>query len=265
MRLIDTHCHLEMEEFSGDLDATIERANKNGVEKIITVGCTLKTAYEAIEISKKYKNVFVAIGFHPGEIISKNSEEILDDLEKIEELAKELKVVAIGEIGLEYRGLENDEENKQKQKEFFLRQLAMAERLNKPVMIHCRGAYEDLIKILAGYKNEGGKINGVVHCFSGRLSQAKKILELGLHLSFTGIITYVHDYDAIIKEAPLEKILLETDAPYLTPVPYRGQRNEPAYVLEIAKRIAEIKEVSLEKIADRTTQNASSIFYIFKN
>jgi TatD DNase family protein len=261
MRLIDTHCHLEMEEFYGDLGAVIERADKNGVEKIITVGCSVEESHKSLALAQKHESVYAAIGLHPGGL-TKKIENILDDLEKIEELAKEEKVVAIGEIGLEYRGLESDDDSKQKQKEIFLRQLSMAERLKKPVMIHCRGAYEDLIKILAGYKNEGGIISGVVHCFSGRLSQAKKLLELGLHLSFTGIITYARDYDTVIKETLLEKILLETDAPYLSPVPYRGQRNEPAYILEIAKRIAEIKGVSFEEAAEKTTENAQSLFNI---
>ena len=262
MNFIDTHCHLEMEGFSGDLDAVVERAKDNNVEKIITIGCSLKSAYQAIEISNKYENVYAAIGLHPGNLV-KETEQILDDLEKIEELAKNPKVVAIGEIGLEYRGLETDEAAKQKQKEIFLRQLSIAERLKKPAMIHCRSAYENLINILKP-KTYNLKPNskGVVHCFSGRLSQAKKLLDLGFFISFTGVITYARDYDNVIKEIPLERLLLETDAPFLAPVPYRGQRNEPAYVVEIAKKIAEIKGISLEEVALKTSRAAEELFKI---
>ncbi len=258
MAFIDTHCHLNMEEFADDLEKVLDKADKAGVKKIIDIGCDLKSAKKSIELSRKYDNVFSVIGIHPGEI--KNYEKALTDFESIKEMAKDKKVVGIGEIGLDYKGLESDEETKIRQKEFFLRFLSLAEELNKPVAIHCRGAYDDLIKILSGYKNEGGKFKGVVHCFSGRLSQAKKLLDLGLFVSFTGIITYARDYDNLIKKIPLEKILLETDAPFLAPVPFRGKRNEPAFVVEVAKKIAEIKEVSLEEVAEKTTQNVNQLF-----
>ncbi len=273
MMLIDTHCHLGMEEFSGDLDSVIKRANKNGVEKIITIACSLEEAHQALALTRKYESVYAAIGLHPGNLV-KETEEILDDLEKIEDLAKKSKVVAIGEIGLDYRGLENDD-SKQKQKEFFLRQLSIAERLKKPAMIHCRNAYNDLITLLKAktYSAKGDissearynlkpNLKGVVHCFSGRLSQAKKLLDLGFFISFTGVIAYARDYDNVIKEIPLERLLLETDAPFLAPTPYRGQRNEPAYVVEIAKKIAEIKGISFEEVALKTSRAAEELFKI---
>jgi len=263
-KLVDTHCHLGMKNFSKDLDLVIKRAAESGVEKIITIGCTLKEAFKVVDLAQKYDSVYAAIGLHPGELFSKNYEEILNDLEEIEELAKNKKVVAIGEIGLEYRGLENDD-FKQKQKEIFLRQLSMAERVKKPVMIHCRKAYEDLIKTLTSYhelQTTNHKLIGVVHCFTGRLSQAKKLLDLGFFISFTGVITYARDYDNVIREVPLERMLLETDAPFLAPLPYRGQRNEPAYVLEVAKKIAEIKNLSLKEVALKTTKAAEELLKI---
>jgi len=259
MKFIDTHCHLDMEEFSKDCDNVVKKAKENGVEKIITIGCNLNSAYRALEISKKHENIFVAIGIHPNEITKKNYEGLLNELEEIEKLAKEKKVVAIGEIGLDYRGLEKDED-KEKQKEFFLRQFSIAQRLKKPVIIHCREAYENLIDILKAKSYQLETIYGVVHCFSGRLSQAKKILDLGFFVSFTGIITYSRSYDNVIKEISLERLLIETDAPFLAPLPYRGQRNEPAYVVEIAKKIAEIKKISLVEVAEKTSQNANLLF-----
>jgi TatD DNase family protein len=198
------------------------------------------------------------------------------DFEKYLELAKNPKVVAIGEIGLDYKieNKEREEEIKEKQKQVFLEQLELTQRMNKPVIIHCREAYQDLFDVLNAFQvgcascsfscpgAGAGQLEGVIHCFVGNQEEAKRFLEMGFYLGFNGIITFSDQYDELIKKIPLEKILLETDCPYLAPASYRGKRNEPLYVKHAAERIAQIKEISFEKVAGQTTKNARELFEI---
>ena len=163
----------------------------------------------------------------------------------------------MGEIGLEY-GDEINQGAKDKQKEVLIKQLELAQQIGKSVMFHCRKAYDDLIEVLTTYT----QLKGVIHCFMGRWSQAEKLIGLGFHIGFNGLITYARDYDKMIEKLPLEKILLETDSPYLTPVPHRDKRNEPLYIKYVAEKIAEIKKIKFEQVAQQTTKNAKKLFGI---
>ncbi len=273
--LIDTHAHLNFSAFKDDADETVKRALDKDVW-IINVGSQYSTSERAVLMAERYQEgVFAAIGIHPihlSELIFKDK---VDDDEEVEfhpsmeefdekryiELAKSKKVVAIGEIGLDYF---HNKENKEKQKEVFSAQIDMAMKLDLPIIIHCREAYNDVIEILRDKKIKyGEKLRGVVHCFSGRLSQAKIYTEeLGFHLGFNGIITFDRSYDKVVREIDLKHILIETDCPYLTPVPFRGKRNEPVYVKYVAEKIAEIKGIDLAKIEKITTENARRLFRV---
>lgn len=273
--LIDTHSHLNFSAFKDDADETVKRASDKDVW-IINVGSQYSTSERAVLMAEKYQEgVFAAIGIHPihlSELIFKDK---VDDDEEVEfhpsveefdekrytELAKSKKVVAVGEIGLDYF---HNKENKEKQKEVFSVQIDMAMKLDLPIIIHCREAYNDVIEILKSKKEKyEDKLRGVVHCFSGRLTQAKIYTEeLGFHLGFNGIITFDRSYDKVVREIDLKNILIETDCPYLTPIPFRGKRNEPVYVKYVAEKIAEIKGIDLAKIEKITTENARRLFGI---
>lgn len=250
--LVDTHAHLNFKDYESDCDEVVKMAFKNGVW-IINAGANFETSKKAVELAEKYpQGVFAAVGLHPSEIANEEF-----SYEKYKELALSEKVVAIGEIGLDYFRLKNnDSEIKEKQKEIFIRQIELAAELKKPVSIHCRYAHNDVLEIL------NFKLKGVIHCFTGTGEQAKRYRELGFKLAFNGIITFSRDYDEILKETPIEDILLETDCPYLAPVPYRGRRNEPSYVVETAKKLAEIKNLPFEEAAEKTFKNAAEVFKI---
>jgi TatD DNase family protein len=256
--LIDTHCHLDFEDFDKDREEVIKRAREGGIGKIINIGCNLERAKKSLEIANKYDFIFASIGLHPQEA-DLGDEEFFANLEK---LLKEPKVVAIGECGLEYFGEHNNPEIREKQKEVFIRQLELAKKYNKPVIIHCRNAYTEVLEILKKEKEKNPELSGVVHCFVGRLSQAEEFLKLGFLISFTGIITYARDYDKVIKAVPLDKIMVETDAPFVASLPFRGQRNEPLYVKYVASKIAELKGLSFDEVASATTKNAENLFGI---
>ncbi len=253
---IDTHAHLNLGDYKNDADKVIKGALENGVF-MINVGVDFKTSKKAIELAEKYSSVYAAVGFHPND----SKEEF--DYSTIKELAKNKRVVAIGETGLDYYRIKDDEiENKNKQKEIFKKQIELALELKKPLIIHCRGAHNDLISILNTKYSIQNTRSGVLHSFSGNLEQAEKYHEIGFKIAFNGIITFSRDYDEVILKTPLEDILIETDCPFLTPNPYRGKRNEPLYVVEVAKKIAEIKNLSLGEIEEQTTKNAQELFSI---
>jgi TatD DNase family protein len=262
--MIDTHAHIDFKEFDSDREEVIKRFFDGGGEKIINVGCDLKSSERSHKLAENNKNVFASVGIHPhdADTVDKQS------LKKIEELIQHYKVIAVGEIGLDYfRNLSPQE----KQIEAFKLQLELAENHKMPIIIHCRDAYNDLLDILKGYKTSNWK--GVVHCFAASWKIAKEFLDLGFYIGFTGIITYYKDqpesefdgepeiYKAI-KNTPLNKILIETDCPYISPVPHRGNRNEPLFVKYIAEKIAHIKNISFEKIKKTTSKNAINLFRI---
>lgn len=297
--LIDTHAHVNFNAFSEDSEEVIRRALKDDIW-MINVGSQYSTSKRAVEFSGKFsQGVFAAVGLHPIHLKEQKIREEIDPLEEFgfetrpeifnyeeyKKLVDHEKVVAIGEVGLDYFHLQaaeprgNDtrnhaetiEDQKRKQKENFIKHLELARELDKPVIIHCREAHNDVIEILRKFikihpspplQKEGGALRGVIHSFGGRWNQAQEYFELGFFIGFNGLITFARDYDKVIKKAPLERILIETDCPYLTPVPHRGKRNEPSYVKYVAEKIAEIKEISFEEVARVTTENARRLFGI---
>lgn len=266
--MFDTHAHLNFKAFNVDRDEVIKRALENNI-RIINVGVDWKTSQESVELAEKYpERIFAAIGLHPTSV---GEEEF--NYEKYKELAQNKKVVAIGEIGLDYYRFKNSkfknqnaklqfknqnyEDFKKSQKQIFTKQLELARELNKAVIIHCREAHEDVFNIIFNFK-----LKGVIHSFSGNIRQAEEYRRLGFKIAFNGIITFSRDYDEVISKTPLKDLLLETDCPFLTPLPYRGQRNEPSYLIEIAKKIAEIKNIKLEEVIKQTAKNTGEVFNI---
>ena len=258
--LIDTHCHLNFEGFEKDYEEVIKRCLARDM-KMIVIGSQYPTSQKAIEIAEKYENIFAAVGFHPVHV-----QEQEFNLGEFAKLADHPKVVAIGETGLDYYHLwadSKDEEEKVKnqQKEVMFELLELSKKKRKPAILHCRDAYEDLI---AALKEKNQEVKAVVHCFLGSRKIAKEFLEMGFNLGFTGILTFTDDKELfeVVKETPLERIFIETDAPYLSPEPYRGKRCEPSYVEFVAKKIAEIKNIPLEKVIEQTAKNAEEFFRI---
>ncbi len=284
--LIDTHCHINFDDYKNDADQVIRQALDNDIWLILS-GTDIKSSNRALSLANKYeKGVYVAVGLHPSNLHDqtfeeKDSEGKIKQISKIkaqdfdfgvyEKLAKFEKVVAIGEIGLDYYRLDpGQDKNKQKKKqqEVFAAQLFLARSLYLPVIIHCRQAHDDLLTMLQDFKAEYGHLLptdkpwGVLHCFSGDEDLAWKYFKLGLIISFTGLITFSSNWDEMIRKIPLDKIMVETDSPYMTPEPYRGERNEPFLVQYVAKRIADIRGIKLEKVAERTTETAKQLFNI---
>ncbi|MBU0580613.1 MAG: TatD family hydrolase [Candidatus Margulisbacteria bacterium] len=251
--LIDTHAHLNFSQFADTTPLEIiNRAKATGVNKIINIGSDLKASEESVALAQQFPEIYATVGLHPHDASSFTD----ITLAKLAKLAKpENKVIAIGEIGLDYFKYDG---NRNVQKNTFRKLLGLAKELNLPVVIHDRDAHEDILGIL----KEIRPTKGVVHCFSGDLEFANKIFDLGFLISFTGNITFpkAQNLRDVINTVPLEKIMLETDCPFLAPVPHRGKRNEPAYVLDIAKKIAEIKNVYLEEVAKVTTNTAQDFF-----
>ncbi len=280
---IDTHCHLNFNEYKED---AIEIAQKtlSADTEMIVVGSMLKTSTRAVEFAEKFsKGVYSAIGLHPSHLINqivKNEKAESDkykfitkaEIYKEENYQKLIdssnKIVAIGEIGLEYFRLPENKEKAEKikklQRQVFKKQLNLAKKNNLPIIIHCREAHDDLYSIINDFVKEKKPLNdwGVIHCFSGDYKLAKKYNSLGLKISFTGLITFVNQWDEVIKKIPLEKIIVETDSPYLSPVPFRGKRNEPLNVKEVVKKIAELKGLEIEKVSKITYNNAKKLFKI---
>ena len=251
MRLVDTHCHLDNEKFDEDRLDVIDRI-KGNLEFCVNIGYDLTSSKKSLELAKKYDFIYAVIGVHPIDI-AEYDEEIEKELEL---LAKDSKVVAIGEIGLDYHWMT---EPKEIQQERFRRQLEFAKRLNKPVVIHTRDAMEDTVNILKEYPN----ITGVIHCYPGSLETAKQLVDR-FYLGIGGTLTFKNSKKIVevVKNIPLDRIVIETDCPYLTPEPFRGKRNEPIYVEYIAKKIAEIKEITVEDVAKITTENAKKLYRI---
>lgn len=274
MLLIDTHSHVNFKDYKSDGDAVIKRALKNDIW-LINVGAEFGSSERAVKYSQKYhEGVFAAVGLHPVHLQDQKIKERDIEFEtkaeefdagKYKELAGQPKVVAIGEVGLDYYRVKDDEAKiKEKQKEIFKKQIELAIELDKPIIIHCRNAHADVLEILKSYfLNPKSQARGVIHSFSGNYKQARQYREMGFKIAFNGIITFARDYDKAILDTPLEDILIETDCPYLTPVPYRGKRNEPLYAIEVAKKLAELKGVSLEQVAEQTTKNAKEVFEFF--
>ena len=253
--LFDTHVHLNDDQFDDDLEEVIERARLNGVERVVVVGFDEKTIKRAMELIDTYDFMYAAIGWHPVDAI-----DLTDSyLDWIEELTAHPKVVAIGEIGLDYHW---DKSPKDIQQAVFRRQIQLAKKLDLPIIIHNREATEDVVAIL---EEEGAaEVGGIMHCFSGSPETAKRCLEMNFYISLGGPVTFKNAVKPkeVAKEVPLDRLLIETDCPYLAPHPYRGKRNEPSYVKLVAEQIAELKGISFEEVARVTTENANRLFRI---
>jgi TatD DNase family protein len=251
--LIDSHAHLEMKEFEPDREDVINRASQAGVDLIVTVGTNLNLSRKAVALAGRYENIYATVGVHPHDV-AKISNKTYDDLK---ELARQKKVVAYGEIGLDFfRNISPQD----KQIEMFGKQLEIAHELGLPVVIHDREAHQQTLEIV-----ESSQVRqGVFHCFSGDYAMAKKCLDLGFYLSIPGVVTFAKSITIqdVVSKVPLTLLLLETDCPYLTPNPYRGKRNEPAFIIHTAKKVAEIKGVSWEEVAMVTSENTRKLFRI---
>jgi len=251
--LIDSHAHLEMKEFEHDRREVIERAKLAGVDFIVTVGTNLALSRKAVSLATQYENIYATIGIHPHDV-GKIGYKTYDDLK---ELARNKKVVAYGEIGLDFfRNIAPQA----LQKEKFGEQLQLAQELKLPVIIHDRDAHEQSLQMV----KDSGIRQGVFHCFSGDYAMARKCLDLGFYLSVPGVVTFgkAQTLQNVVKNVPLSSLLLETDCPYLTPDPYRGKRNEPAYIVHTAQKVAEIKGLPWEEVATIAAQNTLDLFRI---
>lgn len=250
---IDTHCHLQFSDFDADREEALRRAKKRGVEKIIVPGIDIASSRQALDLARDFsKMIAAAVGIHPYGATKMYEWKEVSEL--IEAMISEKNIAALGEIGLDYFRFKSNEA-RHRQKVIFEAQLALAKQKNLPVIIHCREAWDDMLEILAGIK-----VKGVMHCFSGGRLHLERVLDLGLYLGVDGNITYSKYLQTVLKDAPIERILLETDSPYLTPIPYRGKRNEPAYLPLVAEELARILTVPVEEVEAKTTQNAQELF-----
>ena len=251
--LIDSHAHLEMPEFKRDLEAVIQRAKESGVEYIFTVGTEKKDWSRALEIANSHPSIYAILGVHPH-----NAKEIDDHTYPIlKELCQNGKVKAYGEIGLDFfRNLSP----RDIQLKRFREQIGLAKELRFPIVVHDREAHQETLEILRSEKAE--ECGGIIHCFSGDYEMAKVCMDMGFYISVPGSVTFKNseDFREIVKRIPLESLLVETDAPFLTPEPFRGKRNEPSYVRYTAQKVAEIKKVSFDKVAEATTENAMRVY-----
>jgi len=253
--MFDTHSHIQYNKFDDDRVEVLQRAKDSGV-KMICVGTDYEMSQKAIYLAEKHEGIWASVGLHPNDNLDEKY-----DSNVYEELARHPKVVAIGEIGLDYYRTP-DEEQQRIQKARFQEQISLAVRLNKPLIIHCREAHTGMIEVIGNWKLEIGNsaLRGVIHSFTGTREEAQKYLELGFYIGLNGIITFTDQYNEIVENIPLKRILLETDAPFLTPIPHRGKRNEPSYVKFVAERIAEIKKLSLAEVESVTDMNAKELF-----
>ncbi|MBI2034438.1 MAG: TatD family hydrolase [Candidatus Levybacteria bacterium] len=291
--MIDVHCHLNFKAFNNDLDEVIKRASEAGVEKIINVGTKIDSSNKAVELAEKYENLYAIVGIHPhhadklteghpgvppgrddriskkGDSIASLQNDNYDDwISQLESLAKHPKVVGIGECGMDYFSYKsNDIVDPSLQREVFIKQIELAHKLKLPLQIHNRHAGKDILDVLINHKSYLLNPPGMFHCMSGNIDFLQKVLSLGFYVGFDGNITYEGKAPGeetalsdLVAYSPLDRMVIETDSPYLTPVPYRGKRNEPAYAIMVSEHIASLKGCSPEKINEQTTRNVFSVF-----
>lgn len=253
--LIDSHCHLYLGSWANDLTNIINNARSNNVGKFVCPGIDIATSKKCIEIATEHDEAFAAVGVHPHDA----KDAPINFIETLKELANNDTVVAIGEIGLDfYRNISDPKI----QIDVFIRQLELAQNKNLPVIIHNREADEEIINTLKDFQ----PVNGVAHCFSSDLETANKLLDLGLYISFAGNLTYKNSgLPEVVENVPLDKILVETDSPYLSPIPFRGKENEPSRVRLVAEKIAEIKGISFDEVATITRKNTETLFNLPSN
>ncbi|MEC0276647.1 MULTISPECIES: TatD family hydrolase [Peribacillus] len=253
--LFDTHVHVNAEQFNEDLEDVIERAKEAGVDNMVVVGFDRPTIIRAMELIETYDFMYAAVGWHPVDAIDMTE----DDLQWIEELSNHPKVVAIGEMGLDYHW---DKSPKDVQMEVFRKQIRLAKKVGLPIIIHNREATADIVNILK--EEEASRVGGIMHCFSGSAETALECVNMNFYISLGGPVTFKNAKKPkeVAAAVPLDRLLIETDCPYLAPHPYRGKRNEPSYVKLVAEQIAEIKQLSIEEVSRATTKNAKKLFGI---
>lgn len=250
---IDTHVHLNADQYDEDLQEVIDRALENNVTKMIVIGFDRKTIERAMELTENYEFIYAVIGWHPVDAIDCTAE----DLEWIEELSAHPKVVGIGETGLDYHW---DKSPKEVQQEVFRKQIQLAKKVQLPIIIHNREATEDVLRILK--EEQAEEVGGVMHCFSGSVETARESIDMNFMISLGGPVTFKNAKKPkeVAELIPIEHLMIETDAPYLAPHPYRGKRNEPSYVPLVAEEIARLKGLTIEEVGEKTTKNAEQFF-----
>jgi len=275
---IDTHCHLHFPAFDAERDAVLMRMREKHVAAI-TVGTSIRTSEEGIRFAEKHDDIWATVGYHPEHLTSsyhdasEGPSDAFDPTEIARLASSSSKAVAIGETGLDFFRIDTDRDHtdaRRMQEDALRQHISIAHDLHKPIVIHCRDAFQRLAEIVQEEQTAGRRVEGVVHCFTGSWEHARPLLDLGLHLSFTGIITFPpkksddpeRQMHRVIERMPIERLLIETDAPWLAPVPHRGEKNEPAYVELVARKIAELRGTSLDDIARHTTENARKLFGI---
>ncbi|USK75129.1 TatD family hydrolase [Peribacillus frigoritolerans] len=253
--LFDTHVHVNAEQFNEDLEDVLERAKEAGVHNMVVVGFDRPTIIRAMELIETYDFMYAAVGWHPVDAIDMTE----DDLQWIEELSNHPKVVAIGEMGLDYHW---DKSPKDVQMEVFRKQIRLAKKVGLPIIIHNREATADIVNILK--EEEASRVGGIMHCFSGSAETALECINMNFYISLGGPVTFKNAKKPkeVAAAVPLDRLLIETDCPYLAPHPYRGKRNEPSYVKLVAEQIAEIKQLTIEEVSQATTENAKKLFGI---
>ncbi len=250
--IIDTHAHYDDEQFDADREALLGMMQENGIGKIVNASAAISSWDSVIELTRRYPFVYGMIGVHPDEVGGLDEEKLF----RMEQLLKEEKIVAVGEIGLDYYW---DKENHDLQKEWFIRQLDLARKKEKPVIIHSREAAADTMEIMKEYASG---LRGVIHCYSYSAEMAKEYVKMGYYIGIGGVVTFKNakKLKQVVQEIPLESIVLETDCPYLAPVPYRGKRNSSLYLPYVAERIAQIKQMTAQEVIDITNANARKLF-----
>ncbi len=262
--MIDAHCHLNFQAFANDYDEAIKRAIKAGVEIMLVTGTSIESSQKAVELARKYKQIYAIVGVHPH-----HADKVEKGWDKeIERLAKLPKVVGIGEVGMDYYSYQsNGIVDPKIQRKVFEKQIEISLANKLPLQVHGRHAGKDILEIVSGYKNQLLNPPGMFHCFAGNLEYLEKVLELGFAVGFDGNITYKGlapgedtTLSELVEHTPLKRLITETDAPYLSPVPYRGSRNEPSYVIIVGSSIAKIKQTSFDEVDSATSANARRIF-----
>ena len=253
--IIDTHCHLDMEQFNQDRENVIQRARDNGVSFILNIGCDVASSYRSLELAERYDFIYASAGIHPHDVEGLTE----DDYVHLEKLHEHPKVIAVGETGLDYF---KNYSPKEDQCKHFRRQAEMASKLGKPIVIHSREANDDIMSILSDYYPQNSKLSGIFHCFSGDKEMAEKALKMGFYISFAGPITFkrAEDLREVAKIIPPDRLFAETDSPYLTPSPNRGKRNEPSNVRFTTEKLAEVRGVTIEDIQRTIAQNFYELF-----
>lgn len=259
--MFDTHCHLNFSDYEKDLSSVIKRSVDSGVGKIICASSNIADSIKAVEIARKYPQiVYASVGIHPQKTDPFNKDSLEKQIEILRKLSLEKEVRAIGECGLDFSPAPPEEENRPFKEQIFLfeEQIKIAKENNLALIVHSRKSFDETIKVLTKYQN--GSLKGVFHCYTGGKKGITKVSDLGFYFGIDGNVTYDEGLNNVVKEIPIEKILLETDSPFLTPIPFRGQRNEPANLKIIAEYIAEIKKIDILKIRQETLKNSQKLF-----